>query len=177
MNANTIYILSAIFSIAATVLAFIFITPKAKRNTLNKFGKFLHDILNFKSLLIEKLLKGAYILSTAFVLFYGFLSIFQVVETPNFWGGGSQTVWVGYIGFVILLLGPIVVRIAYEFMMMAILMVKNVIEINKKMGACKCDKEESPKCEQEPEVAKVPHFCALCGNALNANGECDHCKK
>ena len=72
MNANTIYILSAIFSIAATVLAFIFITPEAKRNTLNKFGKFLHDILNFKSLLIEKLLKGAYILSTAFVLFYGF---------------------------------------------------------------------------------------------------------
>ena len=38
-------------------------------------------------------------------------------------------------GLGILLLGPLVLRVTYEFVMMAILLVQNVIAINRKMKA------------------------------------------
>lgn len=38
-------------------------------------------------------------------------------------------------GLGIMLLGPLVLRVTYEFVMMAILLVQNVIDINRKMKA------------------------------------------
>ena len=174
MEYSTISILSIVFAIAATVLALIFITPENKRERLNAFGKHLHDLLNFKSLLIEKILKFFYVLSTAYVLFTGFFMLFMVQKVPTGWYE-TESRWVGYLGLIVLLLGPIVVRIAYEFLLMAILAVKNIIEINKKMDAC--TKGATAETIQEPEAPKVPQFCALCGRPLNAHGECDHCHK
>lgn len=39
-----------IFTIVATVLAYVFIVPEKRREKLNAFGKFLHDTCNFKYL-------------------------------------------------------------------------------------------------------------------------------
>lgn len=128
-----IVILSVIFSLAATVLALIFIVPEKKRAKLNKFGKFLHDVCNFKFLVIEKILQFFYILATAYTIIGGFFTLFTFERRYSYYYYSSSTEWVGYWGFVMMILGPIVVRIAYEILMLAIIAIKNIIQINNKL--------------------------------------------
>lgn len=128
-------------AIAATVLAFIFILPEKRANSSNKFVAALHDLLNFKHLLIEKILKALYIFSTAFTLIYGFFSIFSFQRIPHYsydyYGYTSEvyyeTEWTGYIGLLTMILGPIIIRIMYEFIMMFVTLVQNSSDINRKM--------------------------------------------
>ena len=112
-----------ILAIAATVLAFIFIVPEKKREKLNAFGKFLHDTCNFKYLVVEKLLQALYIFLTAYFILKGFFMLFQT----------SYGTWLGGAGLAIMIISPIVLRLVYELLMMAVILVKNVIMINKKL--------------------------------------------
>ncbi|MBQ3556813.1 MAG: hypothetical protein IJA11_03330 [Oscillospiraceae bacterium] len=122
-------VIAAIAAVAATVLTLIFIVPEKYLPKLGKFGKFLHDAVNFKFLIVEKLLQVLYILSTCLCIFSGLFSLlgFQIhFEYQYFhWFGGQ--------GLLTLLVGPIVVRLVYELLMMALLLVKNVIQINSKL--------------------------------------------
>ena len=123
-------IIAVVLAIAATVLAFIFIVPEKRREKLNAFGKFLHDLCSFKFLVVEKILQALYIFSTAFVIFFGVLQLFNVQR--DYWTGASR--WMGGTGLLCIIVGPIAVRLSYELMMMAILLVKNVISINRKLA-------------------------------------------
>ena len=49
-------------AVVATILAFIFLVPEKRREKMNAFGRFLHDTVNFKYLLVEKILQALYIL-------------------------------------------------------------------------------------------------------------------
>lgn len=120
-------IIAVVLAIAATVLAFIFVVPEKRREKLNAFGKFLHDLCSFKFLVVEKILQALYIFSTAFIILYGVLQLFNV-----HWTGASR--WMGGTGLLCIIVGPIAVRLSYELMMMAILLVKNVISINRKLA-------------------------------------------
>lgn len=71
-------IIAVVLAIAATVLAFIFVVPEKRREKLNAFGKFLHDLCSFKFLVVEKILQALYIFSTAFIVLYGVLQLFNV---------------------------------------------------------------------------------------------------
>ena len=123
-------IIAVVLAIAATVLAFIFIVPEKRREKLNAFGKFLHDLCSFKFLVVEKILQALYIFSTAFIILYGVLQLFNVQK--DYWTGGSR--WIGGTGLLYIIVGPIAVRLSYELMMMAVLLVKNVISINRKLA-------------------------------------------
>ena len=123
-------IIAVVLAIAATVLAFIFIVPEKRREKLNAFGKFLHDLCSFKFLVVEKILQALYIFSTAFIVLYGVLQLSNVQR--DYWTGASR--WMGGTGLLCIIVGPIAVRLSYELMMMAILLVKNVISINRKMA-------------------------------------------
>lgn len=123
-------IIAVVLAIAATVLAFIFIVPEKRREKLNAFGKFLHDLCSFKFLVVEKILQALYIFSTAFIVLYGVLQLFNVQK--DYWSGASR--WMGGTGLLCIIVGPIAVRLSYELMMMAILLVKNVISINRKLA-------------------------------------------
>ena len=116
----TLMIIALLLAIAATVLAFIFIVPEKKRDKLGKFGKFLHDTCNFKYLIIEKILQALYIFATALTILIGFFMLFC-------------TDWMGGKGILLMILGPIGVRVTYELLMMAVLAVKNIISINNKL--------------------------------------------
>ena len=116
-------IIAVVLAIAATVLAFIFIVPEKRREKLNAFGKFLHDLCAFKFLVVEKILQALYIFSTAFIVLYGVLQLFNVQR--DYWTGASR--WMGGTGLLCIIVGPIAVRLSYELMMMAILLLKNVI--------------------------------------------------
>lgn len=123
-------IIAVVLAIAATVLAFIFIVPEKRREKLNAFGKFLHDLCSFKFLVVEKILQALYIFSTAFIVLYGVLQLFNVQR--DYWTGASR--WMGGTGLLCIIVGPIAVRLSYEMMMMAVLLVKNVISINRKLA-------------------------------------------
>lgn len=130
-----IQIIALLLAIAATVCTFIFLVPDKKRAKLNKFWKFIHDTVNFKFLIVEKVLQAMYILVTAYVFIQGFLMLFYYVPGYSYYGYRVAGRWYGGQGILIMLLGPIAVRIAYELVMMAILLVKNVIQINNKLKA------------------------------------------
>ena len=115
---NDLLPVCALLALAAAILAFIFILPDAKRAKLNKFGQILADICNFRSLLLEQILKFTYIFVSCFIILLGF-----IVLTEEF-----------FPGLLIMVLGPVVYRILFEFFMMFIILVKNTNEINKKMG-------------------------------------------
>ena len=121
-------IIGGILAVVATVLADVFIVPESRREKLNAFGKFLHDTCNFKYLIVEKILQALYIFFTADLIILGFFMLFAAPK--DFFG---ERHWLGGYGILIMILGPILIRLMYELLMMAILMLKNVISINNKL--------------------------------------------
>ena len=115
---NIVFIaIALVLAITATVLAFVFIVPEKRREKLGAFGKFLHDACTFKFLLVEKILQALYIFSTAFVVLYGVFLLFNVEY--SYWGG---THWTGGMGLLFIFLGPVLIRLSYELMMVVILL-------------------------------------------------------
>lgn len=135
-------VLAFLAAIAATVLIFVFVLPEKRKDRLPAFFRVLRDFFNFSYLVIEKALQALYIFSTFFVILYGFFSIFniQITKVPvstDIWTGKTyytnQIQWDGWKGLILMILGPIILRLTYELMMLIILLVKNVIQINKKL--------------------------------------------
>ena len=183
-------VLAGLAAIAAAVLTFIFIVPDKKRAKLNKFGKFLHDLCNFKFLIIEKILQFCYVLATAFTLIYGFFMLFAVEEhySYSYYGGSYRsTEWVGYYGLLMMILGPIFVRISYEIFMLALIAVKNIIQINNKIknqndDATNADPFAAPDVSEyiapraaAPVAPAANSFCQYCGTPKNADEFCSNC--
>ena len=127
MSASVAMILGLILGFGGTVVSLILITPDKKRAKLNGFLRFLHDLFNFKFLFIEKVLQFLYILLTLSTVGYGFFLLFSVER----WGW--HTTSLAGTGILTMILGPIFIRIIYEFMMMLVLLVKNTIQINNKL--------------------------------------------
>ena len=175
---NIITIPSLIFAFSAAVLAFIFIIPEKKREKLNSIGKLAHDICNFKFLIVEKILQFFYVFATATAIFTGFFMLFYAPKNGfNYYTGDFTRKWMGGTGLLVMFLGPIAIHIFYEFLMMIILLVKNVIQINNKMkapeGMEQADifgvptveipkKPTCPKCGANVEGA----FCPVCGTKV-----------
>ncbi len=160
------YIVGAVFAIAGTVLAFIFILPEKKRASLNKFFQVVADILNFKVLFIEKILKAFYIFLTFFCIVCGFFMLFSGEQVAAYWGTGSFKSY-ALQGLLLMFLGPIVIRISYELLMLAILMVQNVISINKKIPApAKEETTAAPSAPVSPTTKMV--YCTHCGTRYDA---------
>ena len=84
-------------------------------------------------MVIEKILQFFYILATAYTIIGGFFTLFTFETRYSYYSYSSRTEWVGYWGFVMMILGPIAVRIAYEVLMLAIIAIKNIIQINNKL--------------------------------------------
>lgn len=193
LNANmgAFGIIATILAIAATVVAFVMIVPERKREKLGRFGKFLHDAVNFKFLIVEKILQALYIFVTAYVILCGFFMLFMAPET---WTGRH---WLGGYGILLMVLGPIAVRLCYELLMMAVLLLKNVISINHKLadqtGKGSGDVFAAPNMQEMKEAlrqrreaaqaaqaaaqaaqSQPANFCGQCGAKLE-NGVCPHC--
>ncbi len=120
-------------AVAATVLLYIFILPEKKREKLPKVLKIVHDIFNFKDLMLEMILKALYVFSSVACVIVGVLMIFGFSIYTSSWSGDTYTTWYGGWGILLMIGGPIVLRLVFEAMMMFVLLVKNTIEINKKM--------------------------------------------
>ena len=194
-------IIGLILAVIGAVLALIFITPKKARNKLPGFLKLVSDFFNFKFLIIEFILKALYIFCTLYFIFCGFFLLFGNM--------GNSFYFVSSAGFGLLymLLGPIVVRIVYEILMLVVIAVKNVMEINAKLKnqnpentnnslftVPKIDfapkapvyqqpvyqqpQQPQPQQAQQAPVAEDWGFCGQCGTKYNrAAGKCPNCGK
>lgn len=142
------YVLGIIAALAATIVAFVMVVPEKKRAGLNKFFQYIHDLFNFKSLWIEKIMKFLYIFETLACIAIGFFMLFSA-QYGRYMGG---------VGILLIILGPIITRIFYEFIMMTILLVKNTIDINNKLvpqkGSVAEKKAEEEKRRAEQEAAR-----------------------
>lgn len=183
-NMGAFGIIATILAIIATVAAFILVVPESKREKLGRFGKFLHDAVNFKFLIVEKILQALYIFVTAYLILCGFFMLFMAPET---WTGRH---WLGGYGILLMVLGPIAVRLCYELLMMAVLLLKNVISINHKLadqtGKGSGDVFAAPNMQEMKEAlrqrreaaqaaqSQPANFCSQCGAKLE-NGVCPHC--
>lgn len=134
-SASTVFtIIGVILALAATIVAWIMIVPENKRPKLNKFFQYLHDLFNFKSLWLEKILKFLYIFETLACVIVGFVWLFNFSSYSGIYGR-SHVTWNGWIGLLLMIFGPIINRIIYEFLLMLVLLVKNTMDINDKLNA------------------------------------------
>lgn len=160
---GTLGIIAILLAIIATIVICIVIMPKKKRPQLTGFALKLHDIVNFKSLIIEKILKVLYVFSTCSVILIGIFSIFS---GTNF-----------FACLVIIVVGPFIVRLIYEGLMLVIVAVQNIIEINNKLPAAGLSAR--PEAQAAPaQAAPQPNyrFCTQCGTRYDANaGPCPNC--
>lgn len=140
---DVLIVLCFILALGAAIAAFILIVPENKGRQFTGFMRVLHDILNFKQLLIEKILKFTYIFATVFGMLVGFFVSFELMSYDA--GEGLLNMLAS------LTLLPLAVRVVYEFAMMAILLVKNVIDINKKLpGGTKEPEPAQPAYQPNP---------------------------
>lgn len=151
MNIDTtgfMTVVGILAAIAVTVLAYIFIIPEKKRESLPKIFKIAHDIFNFRELFLEKILKALYVLSTLACVTIGLFWQFGFTVWESWYDDEINVEWAGGYGLLLIVFGPIMVRIIYEALMMFVLLVKNTIQINNKLKS----QEEAPAVEESTQA-------------------------
>ncbi len=132
MNTLPIVIaLGIVSSIAAVILMYIFVFPEKRLSRLPALLQRIVSILNFGELFLEKFLRFIYILATFASIIVGAFMLFGFSHYSGVYG--HSTTWYGGRGILLMILGPIVLRLVFETFMMFILLVKNTIEINRKL--------------------------------------------
>ena len=115
-SSNVWTIVAFILAIIGAVLAyFLFVKPEKKYP--QKFVNWLRSFLNFNEMLIEPIIKCVYIFTAIFITLVSF-----------------NLISYNFLSFILMLvLGNLFARVAYEFVMVLIGIWKNTKEINKKM--------------------------------------------
>lgn len=105
-------IIAAIIALVGGILVY-FLFVKSKNEPNGKFAKWLKDFLAFKIMWIESLLKIIYYIATIYIV----LASFSMISFS-------------FLSFLLMLiLGPILIRLAYEGLMMFIMIWRNTQDI------------------------------------------------
>lgn len=160
--------IGAIVALICTILLFVMVLPAKKRAGLPKFFQILHDIFNFKGLLLEYIVKALYTFLTISSIVSGFCLLFANIYGHSLAG----------LGLLLMLLGPVLLRVIFESTMMFILLVKNVISMNNKFDKLGSAAPNAPAEEPAPELPPKMIYCSECGTRYDANkGGCPNgCK-
>ena len=118
MPVNIALIIGIIIAVVLTVLMYMFVIPDRARQNLPGFLQFVHDLVNFKTMVLEAVIKVLYVFCTLGCICTGILLLF------------GSTFW---IGLIVLIIGTLVLRVIYEMIMLFVLQVQNVISINRKL--------------------------------------------
>lgn len=95
----------------------------------------MYDFLNFKKLFLENLLRVLYLITTIFVTLFSFAVI-----------GKSFLSFLG-----ILVIGNLITRIIYEFLLILLVICRNTSEMNSKLGKNFAEKLEENKSNNSNE--------------------------
>ncbi len=104
--------------IAGILLYFLFLSPKNDKKFAGFVG-WLYDFLAFKKLLVEAILKVVYLICACFLTLVGIVTLFSSSFRA---------------GLTILVVGNVMLRFGYEFLLLLIIICKNTSEINKKLS-------------------------------------------
>lgn len=122
-------IIAFVIAIAAGIMIYFMFVKNEKKVNANL--QKLKNILDFKTMLIEPILKIVYIICTVFIILFSF----GLISTS-------------FISFLLtLILGPIIIRIVYELALINVMIWKNTKEINESL-------KKSPKKEKETKDGK-----------------------
>ncbi len=158
MPVQATLVLGFIGVIAAMICIYVLIMPEGKYRTLNPFCRWLSDLFNFRSLWLESIIKFFYILSTVSCVIFGFFMLFSVVD--YYYGSSSLALP----GLLLLVVGPVVVRLVYEGTMMFIILVKNTMQINNRLRNAAVD--STPEAEVAAPAEPVIEYCEKCGKQI-----------
>jgi len=164
-SSSWIPVVAFILGLVATILLYVLVFPKSREGTLSKFFRMVKDFFGLKYLVIEKIAKFLYVLETLVVILTGFFMLF---------GRTFLT------GLLLMILGPIVVRLVYELFMLAILLVKNVMEINGKIkgdaSGATSQFDAAPEIPLPTKVTPAEKTCPqCCAPVKEGDAFCPHC--
>lgn len=126
-SAATWMLVSLVAALIGGIVVYLVFLNKSNEGKYKGFIGWLYDFLSFKSMFAEVLLKVAYIILAIFIT----LSSFALIS-------------VSFIAFLAyLILGNLVLRLAFEFSLVILVICRNTTEINKKL------KKESHKKEEK----------------------------
>ena len=157
-DAAVFFVACMFLALVAAVLVCVFILPEKRRARLTGFLAKVHEFVNFNVLIVEKLLKILYILSTCVTVFFGIFVLFSLNALS---------------GFLIIIVGSVLVRIGYEMTMLLIIGVKSLIQLNKKTAG---GQDGTGAQAAPPSAAPRMVYCTHCGMRYDANrGACPNC--
>ena len=105
-------------------LLVVLVLPKEKDGHLPSVFQMLYDLFSPKTLVMEKLLQILYVFLTCLAVLYGIVVFFS-----GFFSGFQNLA----LGLVILAVGPILLRVGYELILLLVMQVKTTREIHQKL--------------------------------------------
>lgn len=130
-------VVSAVLAIIGGIVAYFLFISKKKDN-FSGFLAWLHDFLNFKVYFIDMFLKTLYVICTIYIT----LGSFSLI-------GSSVAAF-----FLMLIMGNVMLRVGYEFILMFLTLVNNTTEINSKLTQSKNAVSKENVKNQKNEKAK-----------------------
>ena len=124
-------VIAVILAIAAGIMIY-FMFVKSDKPVSENLQK-IRDLLDFKTMLIEPILKIVYIILTIFIVLFSF--------------GLISTSFILFL--IVLIFGPLTLRITYELMMINIMIWKNTKEINGNLNPKNTKKETKTQKEEK----------------------------
>ncbi len=120
-------IISLVIAIMGGLVVYFMLLTEENAKHLKGAAKWFYDFFCFKKLVAEALLRIIYIMVAIFIT----LSSFALISES-------------FVGFIMyLVIGNLTARVSFEFALLALLVCKNVSEINSKLkGSAKSDKED-----------------------------------
>lgn len=113
-----------VLAVALTALLVVLVLPKEKDGHLPSVFQMLYDLFSPKTLVMEKLLQILYVFLTCLAVLYGIVVFFS-----GFFSGFQNLA----LGLVILAVGPILLRVGYELILLLVMQVKTTREIHQKL--------------------------------------------
>ena len=128
MKVETATGIGSVLALIVSIFICAYVLPANKEGKFTGFWKTVRDYFLMRYLIVEAIVRFFFVLATTSCIFSGFFIMFT--KTRSFYGKGGSNF---FSGIMIMIFGPIICRIVYELLMIAILQLRNIIEINAKM--------------------------------------------
>lgn len=123
-------VVSFVLAVVLGIVAYVTFLSRHNEGRYTGFLGWLYDFLNFRKLMAEALLKIIYLIVAIFITLYALSVLF-------FGGYGFGLNFLLFLFIVVV--GNILLRLVYEFMLVLVLICKNTSDISRKLGASKDD--------------------------------------
>jgi hypothetical protein len=180
---STVAWICFIIAVLGGIMLSIIFLPKKNERSASRFYTALYNFFNFKKMLAETLFKILYMITSCWITLFALLLLIF---------GEGVNLRYRFISFMLIfIVGNILLRLVYEFLLVILVICRNIVEINKKMsnlqmndssssGGVLLENEQPSNLKQEInadsgiQVGVV--FCRNCGNQFNSTtSKCPHC--